>query len=221
MNPVLSAVGNAPEVATNMNLKLLKAAMSGKVKRLEAVFRENIDISIQTTPIHDTAIHIAAGLGHLEIIKGIHKRCPALFTKANDMGDTSLHRAARAGHYEVLSFLIECSKTSPSTDIENGLTNVLRKGNKDGDTIMHESVRSSELKMVKLLSADDPQLLCIDNKVGESPLHIAVEKGKIKIIEEIMKKDRYSSNGPQGRTSLHAAIIHKRRGNILKLNFDL
>ncbi|KAF9589379.1 hypothetical protein IFM89_023360 [Coptis chinensis] len=209
--------------ASSMDPKLFIAVTSGKADLLEPL---NTDILQQVTPIKDTAIHIAAGFGHLETIKSIHSRCPILFSRANSVGDTTLHVAARAGHFAIVRYLIDCAKTFfSSQDVELGQagateTNLIRNGNGKKDTVMHEAVRNCNLEMVKLLIKEDPELLRLNNDAGESPLHIAVEKGELDIITEMLKAKHISYEGPNGRTALHAAVIHKKPERVdTKFNF--
>ncbi|PIA38067.1 hypothetical protein AQUCO_02800005v1 [Aquilegia coerulea] len=201
---------------TNMDPELFEAVTLGKVDLLDALLKQHIDILQQFTPIKDTAIHIAAGLGHLEIVKRVHLHCQTLFTKANRMGDTPLHKAARAGHSEIVAYLIHCAKNSLGLfgrDAEIGRAEAydfIRAENGEKETIMHEAVRNCDLDMVDLLVREDRQLLYMINYAGESPLHLAVKKGALEIVEEILKSDLCSFKGPNGWTVLHTAIVHKR-----------
>ncbi|PIA38068.1 hypothetical protein AQUCO_02800006v1 [Aquilegia coerulea] len=210
MNP-----NNSELVAKSMDAKLFEALTSGNVDLLELLIEQNIEILQQVTPMKNTCMHIAAGLGHLEIVESIHRRCQTLVTKANRNGDTSLHKAAKAGHFRIVKFLIQCARNSPrspSRDIEIGggeAFDIVRKQNQDNDTVMHEAVRFPHLEMVKLLIREDPELLCMVNCVGESPLHMAVGKGDFNIVVQIIESNHFSCKGLNGRTALHAAIIHE------------
>ncbi|KAF5177281.1 Ankyrin repeat family protein [Thalictrum thalictroides] len=192
---------------SNMDPKLFEAVTTGNIDLLELLLRENIDILLQSTPMKDTAMHIAAGIGNLETVECIHRGCPKLFTKANSVGDTPLHIAARAGHLHIVSFLFNCAK-----DIESGredaALDIIRTQNQEKDTIMHEAVRNCHLGIVKLLIREDPELLHMVNYAEESPLYVAVEKGALEIVLTILQKDHFSYKGPNGRTALHAAILH-------------
>ncbi|KAF9596027.1 hypothetical protein IFM89_006954 [Coptis chinensis] len=184
------------------------------------VMEENTDVLQQVTTNKETSIHIAARYGHYELINFILIRYPillrALLSIANLVGDTPLHIAARAGHLHILNLLIGCAKNSQSSswrDIETGraeATEIMRKQNRKKDTIMHEVARNCHLEIVFLLIKEDRELLCITNDVGESPLHVAVEAGKLDVIDEMLKAGHCCYKGPNGRTALHAAVIHKR-----------
>ncbi|KAF5206156.1 Ankyrin repeat-containing protein [Thalictrum thalictroides] len=209
----------------NMDPELFEAVTLGKVDLLDALLEQNVDILQQFTPMKDTAIHIAAGLGHLEIVERVHHRCPTLFTKANRVGDTPLHKAARAGHTDIVHNLIHCAKNTPissSKDAEIGRAEAIdfiRAENGEKETVMHEAVRGCHLQMVKLLIREDPQLLYMVNYAGESPLHLVVKKGALDIVEEILESNRCSFKGPNGWTVLHTAIVHKRE-DMAKLLLD-
>ncbi|KAF9595992.1 hypothetical protein IFM89_006919 [Coptis chinensis] len=215
------ADGLALEV-TGMDHRLFEAASLGKVELLEPILEGNTDVLQQVTTNKETFIHIAAGYGHYELVKFILIQYPillrVLLSKANLVGDTPLHIAARAGHLHILNLLIGCAKNSQSSswrDIETGraeATEIMRKQNRKKDTIMHEAARNCHLEIVISLIKEDPELLCIINDVGESPLHVAVEAGKLDVIEEMLKAEHCSYKGPNGRTALHAALIYKKPG---------
>ncbi|KAF9596013.1 hypothetical protein IFM89_006940 [Coptis chinensis] len=222
IDPMFNA-GDADGLAlqvTGMDHRLFEAATLGKVELLEPILEENTDVLQQVTTNKETFIHIAAGYGHYELIKFILIRYPillrVLLSKANLAGDTPLHIAARAGHLHILNLLIGCAKNSQSSswrDIETGraeATEIMRKRNRKKDTIMHEAARNCHLEIVIFLIKEDPELLCIINDVGESPLHVAVEAGKLDVIEEMLKAEHCSYKGPNGRTALHAALIYKK-----------
>ncbi|KAF5197336.1 hypothetical protein FRX31_013077, partial [Thalictrum thalictroides] len=54
---------------SNMDPKLFEAVTTGNIDLLELLLRENIDILLQSTPMKDTAMHIAAGIGNLETVE--------------------------------------------------------------------------------------------------------------------------------------------------------
>ena len=59
-----------------------------------------------TSKSNSTAIHRAAGGGHLETIKWLYEH-GANVDGATRRGQTALHLAARSGHFEVCRWLVE------------------------------------------------------------------------------------------------------------------
>lgn len=72
----------------------------------------------------------------------------------------------------MVQLLIECLKGE--NDEEKKKTTI-RMANLKGNTALHEAVRSNNLKAVEFLIREDQELASIDNKVGDSPLSMAVD----------------------------------------------
>ncbi|KAK4566527.1 hypothetical protein RGQ29_002694, partial [Quercus rubra] len=168
------------------------------------------------TPNKNTVLHIY--LTSLEdsesptaFVKEILRICPSLLWLANVKGETPLHIAARYGHAAIVKVLIERAK-SPQQDIESGVNKTVKEmletTNNEKDTAMHEAVRNKHLEVVKLLIQEGPDFSYSQNKAGETPLYIAVERNFEDVAFHILDKCKSPAHeGPLGRTTLHAAII--------------
>jgi ankyrin repeat protein len=127
----------------------------------------------------------------------------------NNKGETPFHIAAREGHIETVRSLIEFAKT----ELPDRGNDMMRLTNADGDTALHDAVRFEKLDVVKLLVREDPEFLHPLNKVEETPLYLAAEKGLEDFVSEILKNCKSASYiGPQRRTALHAAVIFGWKG---------
>ena len=142
-------------------------------------------------------------------VKEILRICPSLLWLANVKGETPLHVAARYGHAAIVEVLIEHAK-SPQQDLESNRTvqEMLETTNNEKDTALHEAVRNKHLKVVKLLIQEGPDFSYSQNKAGETPLYIAVERNFVGVAFHILDKCKSPAHeGPLGRTTLHAAVI--------------
>ena len=144
-------------------------------------------------------------------VKEILRNCPSLLWLANVKGETPLHIAARYGHAAIVKVLIEHAK-SPQQDIESGVNKTVKEmletTNNEKDTAMHEAVRNKHLEVVKLLIQEGPDFSYSQNKAGETPLYIAVERNFEDVAFHILDKCKSPAHeGPLGRTTLHAAVI--------------
>ncbi|GIY64993.1 hypothetical protein CDAR_31461, partial [Caerostris darwini] len=63
----------------------------------------------------ETAVHIAAGLGHLNVVKFLHSK-KANIRALDSHGDSAIYWAARQGHEQVIRYLYE---EGVSVDIQN------------------------------------------------------------------------------------------------------
>ncbi|KAL4601336.1 hypothetical protein ACB092_11G265400 [Castanea dentata] len=108
----------------------------------------------QLSPQDNNALHVAARYKQAEMAAAIIQRVPEgpeLVNFPNMNGDLPLHIA-------------------PRTVLNLNITN------KQGDTALHDAIRGAHLEVVKLLVQFNPSWTLPENKVGESPLFLAVDK---------------------------------------------
>lgn len=91
-----------------MDPRLHKAAGQGSTVSLAVLLGEELGSKIlnSTTPQGNTALHIAAGLGHAAFVEAAVGEHGDLLIAKNNEGDTPLHLAARAGRMAVVDMLI-------------------------------------------------------------------------------------------------------------------
>ncbi|KAK9997395.1 hypothetical protein SO802_022081 [Lithocarpus litseifolius] len=138
---------------------------------------------------------------------------PSLLWQANVKGETPLHIAARYGHAAIVAVLIKRARERPpQEDLENGVDYTVQKmlemTNNEKDTALHEAVRGNHFEVVKRLIGEGPDFSYSQNKAGETPLYIAVERSFSDVALHILYKCKsLAHDGPLGRTTLHAAVI--------------
>ncbi|XP_054824815.1 ankyrin repeat-containing protein NPR4-like [Prosopis cineraria] len=143
-----------------------------------------------------------------EFVDGTLNMYPALLMKANAKDETILHIAVRYGHTEIVKIIIKyVNEATPGEDeIKKTL---VRATNDKKDTALHEAVRYNHKEIVELLINEDPNHPYFENNDGETPLYIAAQRSYYKVIHTILEKSNSPNHkGPNGRTALHAAIIH-------------
>ncbi|XP_073005793.1 uncharacterized protein [Typha latifolia] len=168
-----------------MNPALLKAATLGNVGSLKALLQDDPKIILSMTPQDNTAVHIAAKLGHMEFAEEILKEDTnrlALWKNAD--GDTPLHLAARFGHVDVVTSLINHATIWPF-DIKSE-EGPLRMTNKLKNTPLHEAVIHRRTDIAMKLLQNDPDVGHITNLKEESPFHIAAREGLVVVVQEIL-----------------------------------
>ncbi|KAL3733620.1 hypothetical protein ACJRO7_023049 [Eucalyptus globulus] len=97
------------------------------------------------------------------------------------------HVPSRASHLSVVEFPVsEITSTSLSQiDIERGCDRnlkMLRPGNRRNNMALHEGIRNSHSRVIRLLIKVDSRLVLYKNSAGDSPLYLAA-RGGIKEIE--------------------------------------
>ncbi|KAI8025010.1 Ankyrin-3 [Camellia lanceoleosa] len=136
---------------------------------------------------------------------------PSLFTMANKKGETALHIAAREGHANIVRLLIKYAEMHDSNGAGAGTKQMIGARNVDKDTALHLAVkdcRGGGAEVVKLVAEADPGISYGGNRVGESPLYLAAERGDKEMVVLILNTCiSPGHSGPMGRTALHAAVI--------------
>ncbi|XP_027153155.1 protein ACCELERATED CELL DEATH 6-like isoform X1 [Coffea eugenioides] len=166
----------------------------------------------QHTPVKDTVLHVLAescdSANVVQLILAGHGR---LLMKLNKRGETALHLAARNGHLGIVRALIDYAKSEaghwfpPCSDRRKRM---LRMASVAGNTALHEAVWNNFYDIAKLLVQEDPEFRYPHNYALETPLYVAVEKGRHNIMVLILESCKTPSYlGPGYKTALHAASI--------------
>ena len=91
---------------------------------------------------------------------------------------------------------------------------------KAGNTALHEAVRNNFYDIAKLLVQEDPEFRYPHNYAVETPLYLAVEKGRHNIMVLILESCKTPSYlGPGHKTALHAAAIWNFPGDFMDKHF--
>ncbi|XP_020146166.1 uncharacterized protein [Aegilops tauschii subsp. strangulata] len=111
-----------------MDPALHQAAVHGSVASLRRLVAERPGILGSKTPHGNTALHIAAELGHggfAEEALGVDEK---LLVSWNADGDTPLHLAARAGKVDVVELLISRASAWPEEEPQHSPAESARAG---------------------------------------------------------------------------------------------
>ncbi|XP_073004727.1 protein ACCELERATED CELL DEATH 6-like isoform X2 [Typha latifolia] len=156
----------------------------------------------------NTALHIAATHGHLELAEMICERERSLVVARNVMLETPLHCAARAGHHQVVSSIVSFTRDSNGI----GVDTALRARNRDGRTALHEAAQNGHVDVAVELMSADPGLADMVDHAGISPSYLATMAESLaflRILQSFTSKAPFpiSYAGPNGQTALHAATF--------------
>ncbi|XP_076659152.1 ankyrin repeat domain-containing protein 16 isoform X1 [Halictus rubicundus] len=221
----------------NLSREFLHSCQNGGLPTVETlVSKHNIhDWTVfRHTTSGDTALHVAAREGHLNIVRYL---CES-FTKPEYRIDVvnkdmkrPLHEAAQFSHSEILKYLLEkgaavdslkradwtplmlaCTKTGSEAcnsigALLNAKANPLLR-NKDGWTPLHIVCRSGDLNAFDLLLEHSPKCVNDRSNNGRSAIHIAAFHGHESLIERLvsLNKDLLNARDSSGSTPLHEAI---------------
>ena len=220
------------EVQTKRNAALLLATEefdsdeSNRLAAMKLQLEQGADPNL-TTKYGSTLIAWASRLGMYDIVCLLlnYGADPNILT---DNCSPPLHLAAQNGHTDVIDVLLK-NKANVNAKDSRGQTallcaikakkaeaarQLLKNGadpnfrNKDGSTPLVWASRLGKTDIVCLLlnhGADPNPPACNDSK---TPLHLAAQKGLIKIVDALLKKKaQIDAKDSQGRTALLCAII--------------
>ncbi|XP_015083957.1 ankyrin repeat-containing protein At5g02620-like [Solanum pennellii] len=229
-----------------MDRRLNEAVLRGDVEAIQKLIEEDSNIVKQTLEgsLQHTILHLAARLGHVELVREIVKLFPEMVSAENRDEETPLHEACREGRVEIVRILLEndpwvayktnlWDKSVLYVACERGRIEVvkhfLHNNNNNihlllmlevdmSTTSLHAAASSGHTEVVKELIKVRPDFAWKKDELmnGCSPLHIACSKGHLDITRELLKLDMDLSGlqDNEGRTPLHWAVI-KGRVNII------
>jgi len=190
------------------------AAVDAKAwKVLEWLLREEISLDIdEKNDKGETAAHIVASYGQIEILKLLKKRGADLLVKANygvgsfytiDNDFSPFHTAVYHNQVEVIAWFLEQKVL------------IELKANA-GQTAAHLAARGGHLETLKLLQEKGADLLARDND-GYMPIHIAAYHNQVEVIAWLLKqKVSIELKTNIGKTAAHVAAY---RGHLKTLKF--
>jgi ankyrin repeat protein len=193
-----------------MEPALHSVAVHGDVPRLRALVAERPAILSSRTAQGNTALHIAAELGHASFAEVVLGMNDGLLVSQNDNGDTPLHLAARAGKVDAVELLIE-HHAAQTGEAEVG--GPLLMSNRHGDTPLHEALKAKRGTTVVALKLLDAEPICghAPNKRMESPLYLAAGQGLVDVVTKIVRMpwvhDRFVPELYINGTALHQAVL--------------
>ncbi|KAJ8645324.1 hypothetical protein MRB53_007072 [Persea americana] len=205
-----------------MEVRLHKAAREGDIKLLTRILEVNgpPDLTRCLTPQKNTALHIAVTFGHEKIVMKMIKRQPSLISQPNSNGDTPLHMAARAGNLTLTKLLTPTLEEGDSWGWVG--VEASRKQNFDGYTALREALRTRHEQVALHLLRFDMQSREVAQYVteaGESLLYLASEAGLTRVVNEMIDRGNFSTQGRHGQNPLHIAVITGQLG-VVKLLED-
>ena len=161
--------------------------------------------------VKKSALHYAAEKGNFEIASILLKLMnssdkTSMISSQNNNGMTAFHLSCSEGHLEFSKWLLEEYKNCKS-EFDQLLHTI--QGN-DGYTPLMLAAVNQHLEIVRWLASIDPDCMKTRNRVKESALHYAAEKGNFEIASVLLnlmnssdKTSIISSQNNNGMTAFH------------------
>ncbi|KAF8391805.1 hypothetical protein HHK36_022039 [Tetracentron sinense] len=137
-----------------------------------------------------------------DLIKEVKEENPNLLLGVTPtLRNNVLHLAAKVGDRDLVEEVYDeqCESLLAMTNSKN-------------NTVLHEALRYRHEDVAKVLTENAPELWCVVNEAGESPLYLAAKGGLREIVRQVLLESshRYAHGGPNGVTALPATVIWGR-----------
>ncbi|XP_033135858.1 protein ACCELERATED CELL DEATH 6 [Brassica rapa] len=167
----------------------------------------------------DSILHLAAGCGHVELVKIIASAWPFLLMERDSKYQLPLHVAARAGHVSVVLALVQIVtfvSDKMSREGMEGLNPYVLKNN-DGDTALHLAMKCRSAQCILSLVHAYPQACFLANNKGVSPLFIAIQEGLTAMVKYLLENSDNDGTDLQleGRKDLVHVALKARNTDII------
>ncbi|KAM3414754.1 hypothetical protein BST61_g9907 [Cercospora zeina] len=158
-----------------------------------------------------------------------HFDWPTHINERDSRGQSPLHYAVHGGNPAAVKFLLGHSADIDAMDDQNrtplfkairkqrlGIVQLLLQWEKsrvntrtvhDGATLLHEAVKSNKTDCAKMLLQADPQLVNLQNRSGQTALHLCAERGRVEHVRLLIDAEA-DLNMPDAanRTPLHMSL---------------
>ncbi|KMT18063.1 hypothetical protein BVRB_2g032550 [Beta vulgaris subsp. vulgaris] len=189
--------------------RLYEAALKGDVDSLINLFQEDpliLDLCMEKSSCFmQSPLHVAAKMGHKEIIETILERKSNMIFAHDEDGRTLIHVAAMNGHTQVLEML---HRANP---------HATRVRTNRGETALHLCVKHNQAGALQLmLHHTDDELLNSKDDDGNTVLHLAVIGQQRQMVEMLlgrpkMEKNEVNNNGLTALDSHMCILVKERR----------
>jgi ankyrin repeat protein len=175
----------------------------------------------------ETILHLACGLGHLEVAKVLIEKKPELLNQADDIGETPFFKVCKNGHKDVALLLLQakadvnkvnkfgttllysaCDADKPDIAallIDHGAK--IQTNTIGGGTLLHSASDEGYTKVAKVLIEKTTLLNEIDHK-GETAIFKASKKGNAETVELLIEaKADVKKAAKDGRTPIDIACL--------------
>ncbi|OAO98556.1 hypothetical protein AXX17_AT4G04320 [Arabidopsis thaliana] len=222
----LSDIYNLPGESVPMNPEIFSAMRAGNRDFLEKMRSYGTPMACLKNDKGDSILHVAAALGHLELVESIISECPSLLFEPNWKDQIPIHAAARAGRLAVVETLIRSitylsARILPEEERERFNIYVLK--DIDGDIPLHAAIKGCHLEAALCLVNASKHASFLENNDGISPLYMAVEAGGLALVKEMLNGLGYNSPDQgsnlssqlEGRKSLVHKALETKNPDIL------
>ena len=204
--------------AASMQPDLYMAAKRGDTDFIKNLKAEDLEgpVLSQKTPQLNTVLHIAASLGHSQLVEAMLENDRGFWMVKNSAGELAFHVAASCGQLSTLKKLASVSGSE-----------FLVIQNNEGNTALHLALinkyrevdlvlKTKYSEIAGFLVETNPRVSYCPNEEHKSPLYMAAEAGDAEMVKLMIEKVNGINLGrdrfPEVKSIAHAAITAKNIG---------
>ncbi|CAL9780981.1 unnamed protein product [Musa acuminata subsp. burmannicoides] len=202
-------IGGRETKCDNMDPRLEEAAYAGDLTLLRRLLREDRLLlhrqAIAAAHLSDSPLHIAASLGHSDLVREILAVNPELAHGRNREGLSALHLAAAQGHLSVVNELLQYAAAA----------NLCLATDNDGFMPAHTAALQCRLDVLTVLLDACPESARAVTSQGDSILHLTVKSNSFETVQFLLNRpgendELLNSGDAKGNTVLHLAVARKQ-----------
>lgn len=153
------------------------AARRGQVDVFRFIAKKAKDTLKEKNFSGETPAHLAADMGHSEVLAVILEKDPsALEAKTNYGGETPVHILANRGDTDFLKVVIERAP------------DLLKVRDQYGSTPAHSAAKGNQIEVLRLIGNQATDLLKVKDVGGSTPAHVAAEFRHFEAVKLILEK---------------------------------
>ncbi|KAJ1277010.1 hypothetical protein BS78_05G261400 [Paspalum vaginatum] len=196
-----------------MHVRLVKAATNGSVEEMEQLVNdENEAVLLGVTERRSNCLHIASIYGHTDFCARVLQRLinsgdpssvSSLLSATNSDGETPLLTAVKNGRGSLARQLLK------EYVARHGLNGAIQSRD-DGheSNVLHYAIHNGNVELALELIQAEPALSGHTNINNESPMFVAVLRGRgfHRVYTRLLGIEGSAYNGTNGSNALHAAV---------------
>ncbi|XP_064987572.1 ankyrin repeat-containing protein ITN1-like [Musa acuminata AAA Group] len=192
-----------------MDPRLEEAAYAGDLTLLRRLLQEDRLLlhrqAIAAAHLSDSPLHIAASLGHSDLVREILTVNPELAHGRNREGLSALHLAAAQGHLSVVNELLQYAAAA----------NICLATDNDGFMPAYTAALRGRLDVLTVLLDSCPESARAVTSQGDSIFHLTVKSNSFETVQFLLNRtdendELLNSGDAKGNTVLHLAVARKQ-----------
>ena len=205
LESVQAPAGKSVAVSARYVNAVFAVARSGNLGIMQLLVRLGATVDA-TDDEGNTALHLAAGAGHLDVVEYLVEELELDVAATNDGGATALDLAAAEGHREVVAYLESVAAEEVARTPEEARAELDSLGIAYTADAFIDSAVAGNLEAVQLFVQSGMEIDAA-NIFGGNALHGAVGRGHLEMVKYLVEQGASLTTTTHRRTALNVAAF--------------